>query len=149
MAASQAGFIAYQNLTVQTSNGAQAVFCEGDQPHGVRHVQPERSDRDHGHRWFGSSSAPMHRFDAYTVSGGKAAVTPSSLTIVNDVPAAGRGMASRVTADANNGIITYVQSATPDRDARPDLRHLPHGHGDLLGQRCPTAPPASSTTARA
>ena len=59
------------------------------------------------------SSAPMHRFDTYTVSGGKAAVTPSSLTIVNDVPAAGRGMASRVTVDVNNGIITYVQSATP------------------------------------
>ena len=61
--------------------------------------------------WVGS--APMNRFDVYTVSGGKANVSPTSLTILSDVPAAGRGMPSRVTADANNGVITYVQSATP------------------------------------
>ena len=109
-----AGFTAYQNLTDpdhgQRSPGG---LLQGHQRHvllGTCTPNGATGTMATG-GWVGS--APMHRFDAYTVAGGKATVTPSSLTIVNDVPAAGRGMASRVTADANNGIITYVQSATP------------------------------------
>ena len=107
------GFTAYQNLTIQTTaNGAQAVFCKGTDPTYFSVCTPNGAT---GTLATGGwvSSAPMHRFDAYTVSGGRTAVTPSSLTILNDVPAAGRGMASRITADATNGVITYVQSATP------------------------------------
>ena len=76
----------------------------------------------------------MNRFDVYTVAGGKANVTPTSLTILNDVPAAGRGMASRVTADATQRRHHLRAVGHADRDARPDLRHLPDGHGDLLGR---------------
>ena len=107
------GFTAYQNLTIQTTaNGAQAVFCKGTDATYFSVCTPNGAT---GTLATGGwvSSAPMHRFDAYTVAGGKANVSSTSLTIVNDVPAAGRGMASRVTADTTNGVITYVQSATP------------------------------------
>jgi hypothetical protein len=60
------------------------------------------------------SDKAASQFDVYTIiPGGASAVQPSSLTIVQDVPAANRGIASGVTANATNGLITYVQSAAP------------------------------------
>jgi hypothetical protein len=108
-----AGFAAYQNLTIETvANGAQAVFCKNVAPTTFSTCTPNGATGTMATGGF-IGSAPMNRFDVYTVGGGKAVLTPASLTIVNDVPAAGRGMTSRVTATADNGIITYVQSAAP------------------------------------
>jgi hypothetical protein len=110
---STAGFTTYQNLTIETTaNGAQSVFCKTVNGTNFGTCTPNGAS---GTMATGGwvSNAPMSRFDVYTVAGGKANVAPSSLTILGDVPSGQRGMASRVTADANNGIVTYVQSAAP------------------------------------
>ncbi|UDY34985.1 MBG domain-containing protein [Dermatobacter hominis] len=111
--ASTAGFGTYQNLTIETvANGAQALFCKT--PNGTS-FSTCSSNGATGTMATGGwvSNAAMSRFDVYTVAGGKANLAAGSVTILSDVPAAQRGMTSRVTADANNGVITYVQSAAP------------------------------------
>ncbi|MCZ7630873.1 MAG: hypothetical protein M5U19_18330 [Microthrixaceae bacterium] len=47
-------------------------------------------------------------FDVYTIMGGAAALSPSSLTVIQDIPAGFRGMDSTVTATATNGVITAL-----------------------------------------
>jgi len=101
----------YINLTVHTSAGGQTVFCEG-----VAGTNFGGCSGGTGTMTADSlvTDAPAHVFDVYTlVPGGKAAVTPSSLTILSDVPAAARASASKVTATANNGLISYYQSQAP------------------------------------
>ena len=111
MAPVTAGFIGYTNLTVQTSTGPAAAFCKVVNAATFSTCQLGTGTMATGN--FVSDSAP-DVFDVYTIiPGGKTAVQPSSLTIVNDVPAADRGMPSTVTATANNGLISYVQSAAP------------------------------------
>ena len=102
-----AGFVAYSNVTVQSTAGAQPVFCNtvaatsfGTCTGGTGTMIPG------GY----VSTAPLHQFDVYTiVPGGAAAVEPSSLTIVEDVPAPARGMDSYVVATAQRGLISYAQ----------------------------------------
>jgi hypothetical protein len=110
---STTGFKTYQNLTIETTNnGAQAIFCKTPNPTSFSTCSPNGAS---GTLATGAyvTSAPMHRFDVYTVAGGRANVSPSSLTILEDVPEEQRGMPSRVTADATNGVITFVQSGAP------------------------------------
>ena len=102
----------YNGLTVQTSAGPEPVYCYGT----TTATTFTSCSGGTGIMSLGGfvTSAAVDHFDVYTlISGGAASVDPSSLTILNDVPAADRGMASSVTATATNGIITYVQSAAP------------------------------------
>ena len=109
--AATTGFKPYTNLTVQTANGPQGAFCKGETATSFTGCQLGSGAIAAGN--FVSDAAPL-QFDVYTIiAGGAAAVQPSSLTIVNDVPAADRGMPSGVTATTANGLITYVQSAAP------------------------------------
>lgn len=111
-AGSGAGFsgAGYINLTVQSSNGAQQVFCNALGATNFNTCTGGTGTLSTG--GYVTDAAP-NVFDVYTISGGKTAVQPSSLTIVDDVPAANRGLPSTVTATANNGLITYYQSASP------------------------------------
>jgi hypothetical protein len=106
------GFTSYSNLTIQSPAGAQAYFCK---TMNATTMTVCSSNGATGTAPVGAyvTAAPMSRFDAYSVSGGKANVSPSSLTILSDVPAGDSGIPSAVTATAANGVITYVQSATP------------------------------------
>ena len=110
--ASASAFQTYQNLTVQSTNGAQSYFCKA---HSATQFSTCTANGATGTVATGGwvSDAGPHQFDVYTVAGGKTAVTNTSLTILNDAPAAGRGIPSYTTATANNGLITYVQSANP------------------------------------
>ena len=98
------------NLTVVTSNGPQSVFCNG-----AGSTSFSTCTGGSGTMSTGGfvSATPVHQFDVYTIAGGKANVSPSSLTILEDVPAADRGIPSTVTATANHGLINYVQSGSP------------------------------------
>ncbi len=110
--ASASAFQTYQNLTVQSTNGAQSYFCKA---HSATQFSTCTANGATGTVATGGwvSDAGPHQFDVYTVAGGKTAVTNTSLTILNDAPAASRGIPSYTTATANNGLITYVQSANP------------------------------------
>ena len=104
-----AGFPAYTNVTVQTTTGAQPVFCNT-----INSTSFSNCTGGAGTMIPGGyvSTAPMHQFDVYTiVPGGAAAVEPSSLTIIEDVPSAARGMDSYVVATAARGLVTYAQGA--------------------------------------
>ncbi len=107
---SGAGFGTYSGSTVMTSAGPQSVFCTG-----VAATQLTGCSGGTGTMSTGAvvSDTAASRFDVYTISGGKAAVSATSLTILTDVPAADRSVASTVTATANNGLITFVQSTAP------------------------------------
>ena len=104
---SVAGFGTYTNLTIPTSGGAQPVFCKG------LAASPDRFTGCSGGTGTLSTGATVtdgspNGFDVYTIMGGAAAVSPTSLTIIQDVPAAFRGMDSTVTATATNGVITAL-----------------------------------------
>ena len=105
---SGAGFPAWVNLTVESTNGPQSVFCNTVGSTGFSNCTGGTGTLVEGGY---VSNLPVHQFDVYTLAGGAAAVEPSSLTILEDVPAAARLTPSRVTANATNGIISYVQSA--------------------------------------
>ncbi len=108
------GFTNYSNLTIQSAaNGPQAYFCKT-----VVSTTSWSGCTSNGAAGTASAgayitAAPMSRFDVFTVGGGSANLASTSLTILNDVPAAQRGIPSTTTATSTNGIITYVQSATP------------------------------------
>ncbi len=109
-----AGFTNYTNLTIQSvANGPQAYFCKTVA--ATNSWATCSSNGAAGTATAGAyiTDAPMNRFDVFTVAGGRTNLSPTSLTILSDTPAATRGIPSTVTATANNGIITYVQSATP------------------------------------
>jgi hypothetical protein len=112
--ASTAGFPSYSNLTIASPNGAQAFFCKtmGTSPPTSMTVCTGNGASGTAPVGAYVTNAPMSRFDAYSVSGGKSLVSPSSLTILSDVPAGDSGIPSAVSATAANGIITFVQSAT-------------------------------------
>lgn len=101
-----AGFSTYFNVTVQTVTGAQQVFCNGASTTTLTTCTGGGGAMIPGGY---VSTAPMHQFDVYPLVGGAAAVEPSSLTILEDVPAAARGMDSYVVANATRGLITYLQ----------------------------------------
>ncbi len=101
-----AGFSTYFNVTVQTATGAQQVFCNGAGATTLTTCTGGGGAMIPGGY---VSTAPMHQFDVYPLVGGAAAVEPSSLTIIEDVPAAARGMSSYVVANASRGLITYLQ----------------------------------------
>ena len=114
-AGTAAGFASYTNLTVQTGSDAstaEAYFCKTI---GATTLSTCTANGATGTAPVGGyvTDAPMHKFDVYTVAGGRANVEPSSLTILSDVPEAQRGVPSGVTANATNGIITFLQSAAP------------------------------------
>ncbi|MGB3411297.1 MAG: MBG domain-containing protein [Microthrixaceae bacterium] len=104
---SVATFSTYANVTIATSSGAQAVFCKG------RNTTNNSLTGCSGGTGTMSSGAVVsdgspNGFDVYTIMGGAGAVSPSSLTIIQDVPASYRGMNSRVAATAANGVITVL-----------------------------------------
>ena len=106
--ASSAGFSDWINLTVESSNGPQSVFCNGRSTTTFTTCTGGTGTTPTGAH---VSNVPPNQFDVYKLSGGKENVSPSSLTILSDVPESARAMPSRVNATADNGIITYVQSA--------------------------------------
>ena len=109
---SGAGFTSYTNLTVQTSNGPQPVFCKSANSTSFGTCSSVGSGTL-STGGFVTDAAP-NVFDVYTIiPGGKAAVEPSSVTVVTDVPAPNRGVPSSVIANANNALITYLPSASP------------------------------------
>ena len=105
--ASSAGFTSYVNLTIATSTGAQSVFCKGVDTNNNRFTTCSGGSGTMTTGAVVTTGAP-NGFDVYTIMGGAAAVSPSSLTILSDVPAAFRGMTSTVTANATTGVITVL-----------------------------------------
>jgi hypothetical protein len=110
-----AGFGTYTNLSIvpgADASSGQAYFCKNIAATGMSTCS---SNGATGTAPAGSyvTDAPMSKFDVYTVAGGRANVSPSSLTILSDVPEEHRGVPSGVAATANNGIITFVQSTEP------------------------------------
>ena len=105
--ASTAGFSTWTNLTVQSANGPQSVFCNGLNATNFLGCSGGTGATPTG--GYVSNAAP-NRFNVYSLAGGAAAVSPSSLTILEDVPEAFRLTPSTVTADANHGVITFIQS---------------------------------------
>ena len=108
---SGAGFETYTNLTIDTTNGPQPAFCKsiGSTSMGTC------SSVGSGNVFTGAyvTDSSMTTFDTYTIiPGGAAAVEPSSLTVVSDVPASQRGIPTYVDADATLGLIKFVPSAT-------------------------------------
>jgi hypothetical protein len=106
---SASGFKTYTNLVIQTSNGPQPAFCKsiGATSMGTCSSVGSGTLSTGGY----VTDAPMTSFDVYTIiPGGKAAVQPSSVTLLSDVPAAMRGMPTYVQADANFGLFKYVPS---------------------------------------
>ena len=101
------GFAGFTNLTVESANGPQSVFCNGVSATTFTTCTGGSGSTPTG--GYVSNAAP-NRFNVYSLAGGAAAVSPSSLTILEDVPAAYRLVPSTVTADASTGVITYVQS---------------------------------------
>ena len=67
-----AGFTAYQNLTIQTRQRSPGGLLQGHRRPRFRHLQPERGDRDDGHRWLGQqrSDAPLRRLHRVRRQGG-------------------------------------------------------------------------------
>ncbi len=52
-------------------------------------------------------------FQLFQAAGGQAAISPSSLTILEDVPAADRGMPSFVQVAGSRGMVAYTPAAAP------------------------------------
>ncbi len=108
---SGAGFSTYTNLTIDTSNGPQPAFCKtiGSTAMGTCSSVGSGTVSTGGY----VTDAAMTTFDAYTIiPGGAAAVEPSSVTVVTDVPAADRGIPTYVQADASRGLLKFVPSTT-------------------------------------
>lgn len=103
--ASTAGFKSYVNLTIPTANGAQPVFCKGFNATQFTYCTGGTGTMTTGATVTNGS---RNGFDVYTIMGGAAAVSPSSLTVIQDIPAAFRGMNSTVAATATNGVITAL-----------------------------------------
>ena len=147
-----AGFTGYTNLTVQTGDGQRRrrYFCKAIGADRHFDLLGERCHRHRGRSggWMSRTHA-MHRFDVYTVAGWQGERVPD----VADDPErrAGRpgGASPRVTATANNGIITYVQSAAPTGTFDLTYGICANGHGRPTRPAIRPATPVSSTTARA
>lgn len=105
--ASVTGFTTYTSLTVQTSSGPQSVFCKGLSTTNNNFTGCSGGAGVMSTGNFVTNGSP-NAFDVYTIMGGAAAVSPASLTIIQDLPAAFRGGNSTVTANATNGIVTAV-----------------------------------------
>jgi hypothetical protein len=106
-----AGFETYTNLTIQTSNGPQPAFCKSIGTASMGTCSSVGS----GTLSTGGfvTDASMTTFDVYTIiPGGKAAVQPSSVTVLTDVPASMRGMPTYVQASADYGLLKFVPSTT-------------------------------------
>ena len=106
-----AGFDTYTNLTIDTTNGPQPVFCKSIGATSMGTCTSVGS----GNLFTGAyvTDASMTSFDVYSIiPGGAGAVEPSSVTVVTDVPAAQRGIPTYVDADASLGMIKFVPSAT-------------------------------------
>jgi hypothetical protein len=108
-----AGFAAWANLTVETTTGFHEVFCNG-----VTATSFTTCTLGSGQLFPGGlvSNVPVNTFDVYDLVGGPSAVEPSSLTIVEDVPASARARNSFVAANATHGLVNYVQSPTAAGD---------------------------------
>lgn len=104
---SVAGFSTYTNLTIPTPNGAQSVFCKGVDAGNSRFTGCSGGTGTLSTGAVVTNGSP-NGFDVYTIMGGASAVSPSSLTVITDIPAAFRGMDSTVTANATNGVITAL-----------------------------------------
>ncbi len=102
-----AGFVDYTNLTVVSSNGAQAVFCKSAKGNATRFQGCEAGTGVISTGAMVTDAAP-NTFDVYTIMGGAATLEPSSLTILQDTPAAFRGMSAKVTANAQFGLVTSL-----------------------------------------
>ncbi len=94
------------NLTIPTSAGAQSVFCTGISG-STRFVGCSGGTGTLSTGAIVTDGSP-NGFDVYTIMGGASAVSPSSLTVIEDIPAAFRGMNSTVSANASNGVITVL-----------------------------------------
>ena len=102
----------YNGLTVQSSAGAEPVYCYGTTT-STTFTSCSGGTGTLSTGGYVTSAAP-DAFDVYTlISGGAASVDSSSLTILSDVPSADRGEPSTVAATASHGVITYLQAAAP------------------------------------
>lgn len=109
--ASNTAFDDYSTLTMVSSNGPVNVFCK--LPGGSNTTQFTSCSGGSGMLSTGAyvTSAAVSSFDVYTLfPGGAASLSPSSLTIVQDVPAAFRGIPASVVANGTNGLIKSLLS---------------------------------------
>lgn len=102
-----AGFSDYTNLTIVSSSGAQNIFCKNAKGSSTR-LQGCEGGTGVISTGATVTDAAMNTFDVYTIAGGASSVEPSSLKILNDVPAAFRGMNAQVNATAQFGLVTSL-----------------------------------------
>lgn len=105
--ASTAGFEDYTNLTIVSSAGAQTVFCNSAKGSATRFQGCSGGTGTLSTGAFVTDAAP-NSFDVYTIMGGAATLEPASLKVLNDVPAAFRGLPATVSANASVGLVTSV-----------------------------------------
>lgn len=112
-AANTGPFSTWTNLVVETTTGLHPVFCDGKSSTQFTGCRVATGVTGAGALIEGGfiGNAPIASFDVYDLAGGPSAVEPSSLTIVEDVPSAVRGVASFVRSTASHGTVNYVQSA--------------------------------------
>jgi hypothetical protein len=111
--AAATNFDNYENLAVQTTAGPMTIFCKVAQ--NTTTLSTCNSPNTSRTIPAGSivTNANLVNFDVYTIiPGGKAAVQPSSVTIVSDVPAADRAVPTVVTGNATNAVVKYIPSTT-------------------------------------
>ena len=112
--ASAPAWPAYSNLTVQTNNGPWPVFCKTISATSLGTCSSGGAVAQTIPAGALVTDDAYSAFDVYTIiPGGKTAVAPSSVTIVSDVPAVDRQIPSVVKADANFGLIEYMQAGAP------------------------------------
>lgn len=105
--ADHSAFDTYVNLTVVSSNGAQAIFCKGKTGSGSA-MRFTGCSGGSGTISTGDmvTTGAQHNFNVATLFSG--ATEHSSLTILEDVPAAFRALPAQTDTDANYAIITSL-----------------------------------------